>query len=134
MKTIILMLVLYISVASVCSAQADRIYSTDSVKSGRASIDFTVNSRHNYNTIVLKTLISSDSVRVYGINEYGDTTAVALRNLNTYTDLPDNLIFGLTGNYEFLVMHPNLYKVVVKYVKATIAKTIYVRRRGNNLK
>lgn len=115
-------------------AQADRIYQTDSVKSGRASVNFIVNSRHNYNTIMLKALISSDSVKIYSVNETGDTTAVALRNLNTWSDLPSNLITGLTGNYEFLILHPNIYKVVVKYVKSAISKTIYIRRRGNNLK
>lgn len=132
MKRIFVILFLLISTGLM--AQAERVYQTDSVKSGRATVSFLVNSRHNYNTVMLKSLISSDSVKIYAVNETNDTTAVALRNLQTWSDLPSNLITGLTGNYEFLVLNPNIYRLVVKYVKATISKTIPIRRRGNNLK
>ncbi|MBL8008110.1 MAG: hypothetical protein JNJ56_11305 [Ignavibacteria bacterium] len=132
MKRIFVILFLLISTGLM--AQAERVYQTDSVKSGRAAVSFLVNSRHNYNTVMLKSLISSDSVKIYAVNETNDTTAVALRNLQTWSDLSSNLITGLTGNYEFLVLNPNIYRLVVKYVKATISKTIPIRRRGNNLK
>lgn len=132
MKRIFVILFLLISTGLM--AQAERVYQTDSVKSGRAAVSFLVNSRHNYNTVMLKSLISSDSVKIYAVNETNDTTAVALRNLQTWSDLSSNLITGLTGNYEFLVLNPNIYRLVVKYVKATISKTILLRRRGNNLK
>lgn len=132
MKRIFVILFLLISTGLM--AQAERVYQTDSVKSGRATVSFLVNSRHNYNTVMLKSLISSDSVKIYAVNETNDTTAVALRNLQTWSDLSSNLITGLTGNYEFLVLNPNIYRLVVKYVKATISKTIPIRRRGNNLK
>lgn len=132
MKRIFVILFLLISTGLM--AQAERVYQTDSVKSGRAAVSFLVNSRHNYNTVMLKSLISSDSVKIYAVNETNDTTAVALRNLQTWSDLSSNLITGLTGNYEFLVLNPNIYRLVVKYVKATISKTISIRRRGNNLK
>ena len=134
MKTIILSLLILI-MSSAVFAQADRIATTDSLKSGRTSINFTVNSRHNYNTLTFKNLASLDSIKVYHLNESGDTTAVSLRNLNSYTDLESNLITGLSGNYEFLILHPNLYKVIIKWVRtASLSKTIDIRRRGNNLK
>lgn len=126
--------ILFLLISTGLMAQAERVYQTDSVKSGRAAVSFLVNSRHNYNTVMLKSLISSDSVKIYAVNETNDTTAVALRNLQTWSDLSSNLITGLTGNYEFLVLNPNIYRLVVKYVKATISKTIPIRRRGNNLK
>ena len=126
--------ILFLLITTGLMAQAERVYQTDSVKSGRATVSFLVNSRHNYNTVMLKSLISSDSVKIYAVNETNDTTAVALRNLQGWFDLPSNLITGLTGNYEFLVLNPNIYRLVVKYVKATISKTIPIRRRGNNLK
>lgn len=126
--------ILFLLISTGLMAQAERVYQTDSVKSGRATVSFLVNSRHNYNTVMLKSLISSDSVKIYAVNETNDTTAVALRNLQTWSDLSSNLITGLTGNYEFLVLNPNIYRLVVKYVKATISKTIPIRRRGNNLK
>jgi len=136
MKTIILVALVAIFASMEANAQAERVYQTDSMKSGRTSASFFINSRHNYNTVMFKNLVNTDSVRVYNVNEFGDTTAVALRNLNDYSDLRDNLIAGYsTGNYEFLVLNPNVYRLVIKWVRtASLSKTITVRRRGNNLK
>jgi hypothetical protein len=133
MKTLIA-IIFTMLIASGAFAQADRIAQTDSVKSGDISASFTVNSRHNYNTFMLKSLVATDSVKAFVVNESGDTTSVCLRSLSTNSDLPGNLITGYTGNQEFLVLHPNIYKLVITYVKATISKTIIIRRRGNNLK
>lgn len=135
MKKIILSLVLYIMVSSSAYSQVDRVYQRDSLKIGRTAINFTVNSRHNYNTIVLKDLVTSDSIRVYNINETGDTTPVALRDLNTYRDLASNLIRNSSGTHEYLVLHPNIYKLLITCTAEDASEgTITIRRRGNNLK
>ncbi len=131
--TFVFLVILFFATGSTF-AQADRIATTDSVKTGKKSAAFVVNSRHNYNTFLLKSLISGDSVKVYAVSENGDTTSVALRSLSTNSDLPANLVTGFTGNNEFLVLHPNLYKLVITYANATLSKSIIIRRRGNNLK
>jgi len=130
MKTLIVIILLGIT----CGAfgQSTKVVQTDSVKSERASINFIVNSKHNYNTFLLKSLVSGDSIKVYAVSESGDTTNVSLRNLATYSDLSSNLITGYEGNQEIMVLHPNIYKLVLKY--SNITHTVIIRRRGNNLK
>lgn len=130
----IIFLMLFLIISGIASAQADRVTQVDSIKSGRTSNLFTINSRHNYNTFILKNLAATDSFRVYHITENADTIAVALRCLNNYTDLSSNKIFGYTGSQEFLVLHPNLYRLYIVYKNSSISKTFPVRRRGNNLK
>lgn len=131
-KLFLILLLVMISVS--VHAQVEKVTQVDSIKSGRTSNTFTINSRHNYNTIMLKNLASTDSLRVWHITENNDTAAVALRDLNTWTDLTDNKISNVSGAHEFLILHPNLYKVWVQYKNSSISKTIPVRRRGNNLK
>ena len=133
MKTILVILVMIC--CGECFAQADRVFQEDSIKTGRKSNSFTVNARHNYNTVSLSNLASTDSIKVYHLNESGDTLEVALRDLNTWSDLGGNLITAVSGNREYLVLHPNIYKLIIVYTNvATLSKTIDVRRRGNNLK
>lgn len=134
MKKLILSLVLYLAVTVSASAQADRITQADSIKSGRKTVTFTINSRHNYNTVQFDSLSSTDSIKISHLNEEGKLYPVALRNLNTWYDWEGNIIFGLSGRYEFLVLHPNLYKLVVEYLNVSPSKTIDLGRRGNNLK
>lgn len=137
MIKIILSLALYIMimVSASANAQVDRVYQLDSLKSGKTAITFTINSRHNYNTFLVKDLTTSDSIRAYNINETGDTTPVALRDLNTYRDLASNLIRNSSGNHEYLVLHPNIYKLLITCTTGDAAEgTITIRRRGNNLK
>lgn len=135
MKKIILSLLIYIMVVTAAHAQADRVVQTDSIKSGKDSVVFLVNSRHNYNTVFIKDLVTTDTIKVYNINENGFRTPVALRDLNTYTDLESNTIKGLSGNHEFLILHPNIYKLDVKWSRtASLSKRIDMVRRGNNLK
>ncbi len=133
MKHLILLLAVFF-ITGFAEGQADKVTQVDSIKSGRTSNVFTINSRHNYNTIFLKNLSSTDSLRVWHITENGDTAAVSLRDLNTWTDLTDNKISNVSGAHEFLILHPNLYKVWIQYKNSSISKTIPVRRRGNNLK
>ena len=117
------------------SAQGDRIFQRDSLKSGRTSISFSIATKHNFNTFTVKSLTSGDSISVFSINEAGDTTPVSIRDLNTYIDLNSNLITGVTGNREYLVLNPNIYRLLIKCTTTDVSsKTIFIRRRGNNLK
>ena len=135
MKKLIFALFILIGISGICNAQADRVFQEDSIKTGRKANSFTINARHNYNTVSFSNLGSTDSIKVYHLNESGDTLDVSLRDLNTWSDLSGNLITGVSGNREYLVLHPNLYKVLIIYTNvATLSKTINVRRRGNNLK
>lgn len=134
MKKLIFCLILYFAITLSASAQADRITQSDSLKSGRKTATFIINSRHNYNTVQFDSLASTDSIKVWHINEEGKKYPVALRNLNTWYDWDGNMITGLYGRYEFLVLHPNLYKLQVEYLNVSPSKTIDLGRRGNNLK
>ncbi|MBV6480199.1 MAG: hypothetical protein HGGPFJEG_03051 [Ignavibacteria bacterium] len=133
MKTIIALL-LFILCSGICEAQADKVAVSDSLKSSRKTNTFRVNSRHNYNTIAFDSLASTDSVKVWHKNERGKKFPVALRDLTDYSDLSSNLITGVAGRREFLILHPNLYDVEIEYAKASPTKTIQTLRRGNNLK
>ena len=134
MKKLILSLILYLAVTPSASAQADRITQADSLKSGRTTVSFIINSRHNYNTVAFDSLSSTDTIKVWHKTEKGKIFSVALRDLNTWTDLESNLITGVSGRREFLILHPNLYSVLVEYAKVSPSKTIALERRGNNLK
>ena len=126
---------MFLIVTSAAYSQADRVVQTDSIKTGKDSVVFLVNSRHNYNSIFIKDLVTTDTIKVYHINENGYRTPVALRDLNTYTDLESYSIRGLSGNHEFLILHPNIYKLDVKWSRtASLSKRIDMVRRGNNLK
>jgi hypothetical protein len=134
MKTIFIVLLLCFIVSGL-HAQEPRVYQKDSMKVGKDSVTFLVNAKHVYNSIYLKALVVTDTIKVYTLNESGDRAPAALRDLNTYTDLEGNKICGLSGNHEFLILHPNVYRFTVKWGRViTIPRTIKVDRRGNNLK
>jgi hypothetical protein len=134
MKKIILIMFILLSIKAGYS-QGDRIYQIDSLKAGELSTDFVIATKHNFNTFTVTDLSTGDSIRVYHVNESGDTTPISVRDLNTYIDLETNLITGMSGNHEFLVLNPNIYKLVITCTSGDVAsKTIYIRRRGNNLK
>lgn len=61
MKILILVILLFAS--GTIYAQADRIVQDDSLKSGRKTNLFTINSRHNYNTVQFDSLASTDSIK-----------------------------------------------------------------------
>lgn len=135
MKKLILILFILTMLSSTGYSQGDRIFQRDSLKSGRTSTSFLIATKHNYNTIMIKGLTTGDSITVFNINEAGDTMAVALRNLNNYSDLASNMITNYSGNYEFLILHPNIYRLLIKCTTTDVSsKTLYIRRRGNNLK
>lgn len=135
MKKLILTLFIFALLGTSGYAQGDRIFQKDSLKSGRTAVSFTIATKHNFNTFTVKSITSGDSITVFNVNEAGDTTPVSIRDLNTYMDVNSNLITGVTGNREYLVLNPNIYKLLIKCTATDIAsKTLYIRRRGNNLK
>jgi hypothetical protein len=134
MKKLILLIFILLSIGT-ANAQGDRIYQRDSLTAAERGASFYIATKHNFNTFTLINLASTDSVKVYHLNESGDSTPVSVRDLNTYTDLNTNLITNLSGNREFLVLNPNIYRLLIVANAGTVAsKSILVRRRGNNLK
>lgn len=135
MKKLILTLFIFALLGTSGYAQGDRIFQKDSLKSGRTAVSFVIATKHNFNTFTVKSITSGDSITVFNVNEAGDTTPVSIRDLNTYLDVNSNLITGVTGNREYLVLNPNIYKLLIKCTATDISsKTLYIRRRGNNLK
>jgi len=133
MKKIILILALLIISAS-GYAQGDRVSQKDSIKTGSLSKSFLLESKHIYNSFMLKTLLTTDSIFVFHILEGNvDTLEVALIDMNTNNELNSNLITGLTGKREFLIVNPNIYRLLLKGANG-LSHTIYINRRGNNRK
>lgn len=131
---ILLIFCVILAASLTAQAQADRVTQIDSVKSSAKTKTFVINSRHNYNTVQFDSLATTDSIKIWHITETGKKYAVALRDLNTWSDLSSNLIYNVSGRREYLILHPNLYSIQIEYAIASPTKTIKLYRRGNNLK
>lgn len=134
MKNIIFILIVFILLSSAVKAQ-DKVIASDSILSGKDSITYFIKPSHNYNIITIKSLVTTDTIKVYNTNEDGDRIPVALRDLNSNTDMEGNSIRGLSGTHEFLVLNPNLYLLTVRWGRvSSLSKTIKLGRRGSTLK
>ena len=118
-----------------CNIEETAVITFVKLARGRTSVSFLIATNHNFNTFTVKGLLTGDTILVYHVNEAGDTTPVSVRDLNTNTDLNTNLITAMSGVHEFLVLNPNIYRLLIKCTATDIAsKDLYIRRRGNNLK
>jgi uncharacterized membrane protein len=133
MKTLIAIIFILI-LASGAKAQGDRVYQKDSIKAGRTSTSFLLDSKHSYNTFIPRTLVAGDSLKVYLITENNEDTLDAnLTDLTVGNILNSNLITGITGKHEFLINNPNIYRVLFKFGGVlAMSKTITIKRRGKN--
>jgi len=123
MKTLVILALLFI--ASISYSQSIKI---DSIYTGHLYVEFdNVSPRFPVLTLDFQNLTSADSMKIYNLNELGDTTIQGFKNFASYNTI-DTVLKGtgssLSGDFSLELMNPSARKVWVKYIGSRTIITI----------